>query len=306
MMKQMMWTRIAQVLCVLCILFTVFLPTLSEVGYANPKTANLAGLWVNYFGGYHAVFLHLPIGAVSYVLLTEVMSMVTSGRWRVDTRLALGFAGVTTLLATVFGYCLYLTGEYQAGELLEEHKRDGIVFTVLVLAALAVKLQCYLGMEWWKICYAILLCVSFLVMISAGHHGGAITHGEPSDAWPPKVLEQRKQLEAKFEQSVEVNLYHAIVKPILADKCVSCHGPDKKKGGLRVDTIDYMLEGGEETECLIPGDLENSTLISYLHLPLDDDLRMPPEGKKQLTEKEIEWLEKWVELGGTEEIMVKP
>lgn len=305
MMNQKMWTRIAQVICVLCIIFVIALPSFAEVGYANPKTANLAGLWVNYFGGFHAIFLHLPIGALSYVLLTEFMSLVTSGRWRVDTRLALAFAAVMALLASVFGYCLYLTDEYQTGELLEEHKRDGILFTALVFTALAVKLQCYVGKQWWKICFGVILSASSLVMLSAGHHGGAITHGEPNDAWPSKVLEKRKQAEEKSTQA-EVFLYGDIVQPILEDKCVNCHGSEKQKGALRVDTIEYMLEGGEETACLVPGDLEESSLITYLHLPLDDDLRMPPEGKKQLTAKEIEWLEKWVEMGATAEIKVAP
>lgn len=304
MMNLKKWTLLAQVACVLCIIFTLVLPSLSEVGYANPKTADVAGLWVNFFGGFHAVFLHLPIGALSYVLLTEVMSLVTSGRWRVDTRLALAFAAVMALFASVFGYCLYLTDQYGTGDLLEEHKRDGIIFTVLVFATLAVKLQCYVGKQWWKICFAVLLSVSFLVMLSAGHHGGAITHGEPTDALPSKILEKRQQAEATAAQS-EVLLYQDIVQPILEEKCVSCHGPEKQKGSLRVDTIEYMLDGGEETDCLIPGDLENSTLISYLHLPLDDDLRMPPEGKPQLTEEEIEWLEKWVEMGATADIKVQ-
>lgn len=260
---------------------------------------------MNYFGGFHAIFLHLPIGAMSYVLLTEVMSLVTSGRWRVDTRLALGFSAIMALFATVFGYCLYLTDQYQAGELLEEHKRDGILFTVLVFTSLAVKLQCYIGKPWWKLCFGVLLSVSFLVMLSAGHRGGEITHGEPNDAWPSKVLEKRQATEAKAAQP-EVFLYQDIVQPILEEKCVNCHGAEKQKSGLRVDTIDYMLEGGEETACLVPGDLEDSSLITYLHLPLDDDLRMPPEGKKQLTEKEIEWLELWVEMGASADIKVAP
>ncbi|MFC5052031.1 c-type cytochrome domain-containing protein [Rubritalea spongiae] len=305
MMNQKKWTHVAQGICVLSIIFLVLLPSFVEVGFANPKTANLAGLWVNYFGGFHAVFLHLPIGAVSYVMLTEVMSLLTSGRWRIDTRLALSFAAVMALLASVFGYCLYLTDQYPAGDLLEEHKRDGVLFSILVFTALAVKFQSYIGKDWWRICYGVLLSASFFMMLSAGHHGGAITHGEPNDAWPSKVLEKRKAAEAKAAQK-EVFLYDDIVKPILEEKCVSCHGEDKQKGALRVDTIAYMLEGGEETACLVPGDLENSALITYLHLPLDDDYRMPPEGKKQLTEKEIEWLETWVKMGATAEIKVTP
>ena len=67
-----------------------------------------------------------------------------------------------------------------------------------------------------------------------------------------------------------------------------------------MDSYAALIKGGEYEVCLLPGDLEKSTMISFLHLPLDDDLRMPPEGKPQLTEEEITILEWWVKEGAPE------
>jgi hypothetical protein len=61
-----------------------------------------------------------------------------------------------------------------------------------------------------------------------------------------------------------------------------------------------MLDGGEETDCLVPGDVKESALVTYLHLPEDDDLHMPPEGKTQMTAEEIQILEWWVKIGAPE------
>ena len=136
-------------------------------------------------------------------------------------------------------------------------------------------------------------------MIAAGHRGGEFTHGDPLDDLPSKVLEKRERKETP-KMDTNLVIYTQIIHPILEEKCISCHGPKKKKSGLRMDTYAYMLEGGDEDECLVPGDLEKSGLISTLHLPVDDDFRMPPQEKAQLTHEEIKLLEWWVKIGAPE------
>ncbi len=67
-----------------------------------------------------------------------------------------------------------------------------------------------------------------------------------------------------------------------------------------MDSYAALIDGGEETDCLIPGDTDNSAMVSYMHLPMEDDLHMPPEGKKQLTPEEIQIIEWWVKIGAPE------
>ena len=91
-------------------------------------------------------------------------------------------------------------------------------------------------------------------------------------------------------------LYKDLVQPILNAKCVSCHGPDKQKGKLRLDTLDAIMKGSDG-ENVIPGKVEESLLTHRILLPKDDDDVMPPEDEPPLTKEEIEVLKFWVGSG---------
>ena len=112
------------------------LPFFGEPGLASPKTAGALGLWINFIGTFHPVFLHLPIGALLLLVTLEGLGMVTRGKVRVDATWPLLFAFGTSLLALVTGYSLYLTGSY-TGELIQMHKRDAFLFCGVLLATTA-------------------------------------------------------------------------------------------------------------------------------------------------------------------------
>ncbi|WP_018968676.1 c-type cytochrome domain-containing protein [Rubritalea marina] len=283
---------------ILTILVAV-MPFIGEVGSANEKAEGMMALWVHFFGKFHPLFLHLPIGGLVLVLMMEGLKILSFGRYKADTTLGVLFSAFTGILAVVCGYFLYLSGEY-TGDLVEGHKRDGIIFAVLLLlcfiAKVSVQQRRFAPLS--STMYYGTLAGSAVLMMVAGHRGGEISHGDPLASLPSKVIEKRL---AKAEAKKDTNpvVYTGIVTPILEAKCITCHGEDKKKGGLRLDTIEFMLEGGEEYDCLIPGDAENSALITTLHLPLDDDYHMPPEGKTQLTEGEKTILSWWVSTGAS-------
>lgn len=283
---------------VLGILIVVVMPWIGEVGMAAPKVETTVGKWVGFLGEFHPLFLHLPIGALMLVFLMEAAGLVTLGKYRPNTTLGLFFAGATAIFAVAFGYCLYLTGEY-TGELAEDHKRDGIIFAVLVLATFMLKYTVDLrgGVKFLKPFYFVALAASGVVMMAAGHHGGQITHGDPLDKAPWKKDDEDKPSAAELANPV---VYKDIIHPILDAKCITCHGDSKKKGGLRMDSYAFLLDGGDEEDCLVPGDLKKSAMITYLHKPLEDDLHMPPKDKTQLTKEEIQILEWWVKIGAPE------
>lgn len=274
------------------------MPWLGEVGSANEGATGAMALWVYFFGKFHPLFLHLPIGGLVLVLMMEALKILSLGRYKADTTLGVFFSALTGVLAVVCGYFLYLSGDY-TGDLVEAHKRDGVIFSVLLLVCFAAKVsmqQKRFAPVASSLYYLSLLSGGVLMMV-AGHRGGEISHGDPLDSLPSKVLEKRAEKEAKAKENADPEVFAGVVYPILEAKCINCHGPDKKKGGLRLDTIEFMLEGGEEYDCLIPGDVKNSALVSTLHLPLEDDYHMPPEGKTQLTDGEITILEWWVASG---------
>ncbi|MCB1128423.1 MAG: hypothetical protein KDM81_18150, partial [Verrucomicrobiae bacterium] len=77
-------------------------------------------------------------------------------------------------------------------------------------------------------------------------------------------------------------LYTDLVQPILNAKCVACHGPDKQKGKLRLDSLAEIMKGSDG-ENVVPGKLEESLLTFRVTLPKDDDDVMPPEDETPLT-----------------------
>ena len=87
------------------------------------------------------------------------------------------------------------------------------------------------------------------------------------------------------------------VEPILKENCFKCHShsAEKIKGGLVLDSVDGALTGGDTGPAIVPGDLAKSLLITAV-VYKDDDLQMPPKGKK-LSDEQIAALTEWVKMG---------
>ncbi len=89
------------------------------------------------------------------------------------------------------------------------------------------------------------------------------------------------------------HFFETHVRPVLVEKCIGCHGDQKQSGGLRLDSRDAMLKGGDSGAALIPGDVSASHMIQAIRY--DGDLQMPP--KKELPDAEKQALIQWVESG---------
>lgn len=85
------------------------------------------------------------------------------------------------------------------------------------------------------------------------------------------------------------------VMPIIKRTCVECHGPDKVKARLRMDSVEGLQKGGKSGALLKPGDPENSLIVRRV-LGLDGEDRMPLD-KDPLTEKQIDALRRWIAAG---------
>jgi hypothetical protein len=86
------------------------------------------------------------------------------------------------------------------------------------------------------------------------------------------------------------------VKPLLARRCFSCHGPTASEGGLRLDDSDAALAALESgLHAIVPGKVDDSQLIARISAT-DEAVRMPPEGKP-LSAAEVETLKKWIAAG---------
>jgi mono/diheme cytochrome c family protein/uncharacterized membrane protein len=101
------------------------------------------------------------------------------------------------------------------------------------------------------------------------------------------------------EEAKSVMVFQELIQPILEQRCVSCHGANKSKADLRLDSPEAIRKGGENGSILTAGNPQKSTLYTYLVLPEDDDMHMPPTGKPQLTSEQIKLVHAWIEKGGS-------
>jgi Protein of unknown function (DUF1553)/Protein of unknown function (DUF1549)/Planctomycete cytochrome C len=112
--------------------------------------------------------------------------------------------------------------------------------------------------------------------------GGVVAAGEkPSGPLPTKIDFNRD------------------VRPILADKCFRCHGPDAKdrRAELRLDVEKSAKEKREDHYAIVPGRPERSELVRRIS-SRDADTRMPPpDSKKSLSKREIAVLTAWIRQG---------
>src|SRR5271163_2720964 len=90
----------------------------------------------------------------------------------------------------------------------------------------------------------------------------------------------------------DADFFENNIRPILANNCYSCHG-DSTSGGLKLDTREALLKGGNDGPVLVPGDPEKSLIIAAVHQ--NTALKMPKGGK--LTAQEVADLSEWVKHG---------
>jgi cytochrome c553 len=90
-----------------------------------------------------------------------------------------------------------------------------------------------------------------------------------------------------------IEFFESKVRPILADRCLECHGPEKQKGNLKLDSLAGMLKGGDSGPALALEKPDESLLLQVIGYA--SDIKMPPKSK--LPEREIADLTQWVKRG---------
>ncbi len=109
------------------------------------------------------------------------------------------------------------------------------------------------------------------------------TQAENTPPGDRAIAAQREQAQEFFEKQV---------RPLLLAECADCHGSKKQWSGLRVDSRDALLKGGESGPAIEPGDPDASLLISAVRR---EGLEMPP--KKTLSAQQVAILETWIRDG---------
>jgi mono/diheme cytochrome c family protein len=95
--------------------------------------------------------------------------------------------------------------------------------------------------------------------------------------------------------------YAQDIKPIFDKSCIRCHGPEKPKAGLRMDSLAGLLKGTSERKVIKPGDSAQSLLVHAVAQLGDEEHWMPPPGNKAgiapLTKEQVGLIRAWVDQG---------
>lgn len=92
----------------------------------------------------------------------------------------------------------------------------------------------------------------------------------------------------------QLDFFETKIRPVLVEHCYKCHAAEAKivKGGLRVDSRDGLLKGGDTGPAVVPGKPDASLLVKALKY---DGIEMPPKGK--LAESVVKDFETWIAMG---------
>ncbi len=264
--------------------------------------------WTLFLGHFHPALLHLPIGFYTVLAVLEYLDSSKSGpRIGKACEIVLNYTAIVALIAAVLGILLALPGGYNE-TLLDRHRWLGsfasiFAFWLIVLRSWARSKR----RNGFSVPYHSALAATLILLVVVGHDGGTLTHGSgyltkhlPSPIKNLLGMESARDA-AKGPITVkDADVYQDLIHPIFEETCIQCHGPDKSKGELRLDSFELAMLGGELGDTIVPGDPEASELIYRLHLEIDDDERMPPEGKPQPNEEQIAILEWWIQAGAIE------
>lgn len=259
--------------------------------------------FVLFLGRLHPLFLHLPIGLIVLLATLEGISRLTRYRQaNSNAGFVLLLAVPASICTAVCGWLLSLGGGYQ-DSLLQWHKWTGIG-----TAGLCLVTAVFYGLNLKK-AYRVSLFTSLGLLMVASHYGGSLTHGSdylaryapgPLRGWLGGGAPIAK-IQTAPGTGTESTAHTALVKPILDEYCVSCHGPAKAKGGLKLDSFEGLMKGSKNGPVVTAGKPGESDLVKRLLLVPESEDHMPPAGKPQPGADDLALLNWWIENGASED-----
>ena len=240
---------------------------------------------IKYIGNYHILLLHLPIGGFIFTFLLYLLQNFLKENYSAPINFGLIFSFVSAIITSILGYILHLEGGYNEA-LVDRHMWLAIISTLLI----GITLYLHKNNFSKKVVLSSFVTSQILISVTS-HFGGSMTHGVDY----LKIPEFETKTALVSYDSIHV--FNQVITPILDSKCVKCHNINKSKGELMLTSVEQILKGGEDGKILEISNSDKSRLYTYLNLPLEDNLHMPPDGNAQPTENEIELIKLWIDNG---------
>lgn len=265
-----------------------------------PPDGTERATWAQFIGRFHPLVVHLPI---ALILLVPVMEWV--GRdprfpyLRASAPFVLVLGLVSGIVASLLGWCLARSGGF-SGPLVTQHMWGGA--SVITLCLLCFLLRGRGGRL--EIIYPIALAAAVGAVAWTGYRGGQISLGERHlTEYMPGPLRNLLGVPVSPVGDPTIGggstFYGARIQPIFAGHCLTCHGPEKRKSGLRLDNYAAVMRGGKHGVVVKAGDVRGSDLFRRISLAPTDDSFMPKEGKRALSPDQIKLIELWIAGGAS-------
>ncbi len=248
--------------------------------------------WLQVVGRMHTLFLHFPIVMLALCIFWELFSGYKKSyvgvKAEIGDELILA-AAITSVITALMGLFLSREAGYTP-DLLVWHKWGGVFISFLSLLWYVFRVK----VRQMKPALLITSLAAMVMIVVTGHLGANITHGD--DFLLAPVIPEKQKPVVLFE---DAEVYANMVQPILEAKCISCHNSKKAKGELVMETKELLLKGGKDGKLWDSTQTDFGLMMQRVHLPLESRKHMPPQGKPQLTDDEMEILYRWIKGGAS-------
>ena len=298
------------------VLLVLDLPMSSFVDLLEPLAGSLSlaeanpgdDRWWRLLGRLHPMTVHFPIGLALTAAVVELINIIRRRREASPFAItATGIAAVTAIFAAFFGW---LNADFEGASqdtTLFLHRWLGIigagglslVFVTGLVGRTGVRITAFNGYRW-----GLIICA--VVVGTGAHFGGEMVYGKgyltkvlfPVTA-PAPAAESNTETEAPVSDTGATTAkvsFQQDVLPIFEAHCAECHGADKDKADLRLDSFAAIFSGEKEWWTVLPGDPDHSLLVERIELPEGHVDQMPPDGDR-LTASEIATIRAWIAEG---------
>jgi len=268
--------------------------------WAVGTLAGDGGGWIwRLLGRCHPLVVHFPIALLCTVVLVDGWRLLRGRRAPgpvVQMLLLAGAAGAVLSAGLGWASASFEKSDPDMLGILSLHRWLGTTVAVLAVVAAALTFPARARKSApavWTYRTTLWSCVALVAV--ASHYGGMLVYGEgyiesafQKPAAPAGPDDRGPVMVATVD-------FHRDIEPILQKHCVKCHGPQKVRGKLRLDTKELAMKGGSSGRVIVPGNGKESLLYTLL-LDQDPDSRMPTK-ENPLPAETIERFRLWIDQG---------